>query len=162
MSELALHELLRTACTTCDNVVIVGDFNHRTTDWTRLQAEAEGRRFMDLTQDLFLTQHVHNATRGENILDLVFFSEPNIVDNIRIREPFSDNIVICDIVVSIQTKEWRETYYDFKKATFLEKYDWKRAFQDTEAQIFTSSNLYITPQCNNLFLWQQGRGNPDG
>ena len=55
-----------------------------------------------------------------------------MVDNIRIREPFSDHyIVICDIVVSMQTKEWRETYYDFKKAnynrmkTFLEKYDWK-------------------------------------
>ena len=93
-----------------------------------------------------------------------------MVDNIRIREPLSDhNIVICDIVVSIQTKEWRETYYDFKKVkyngmkTFLEKYDRKRAFQDAEVRTnLTSSNLYITPQCDNLSLWQQGRGDPGG
>ena len=101
-SEPALNELLHTACTSYDNV---GDFNHRTIDWTRLQLEAEGKRFMDLTQDLFLTQHVNNATRGDNTPDLVFSSEPNMVDNIRRREPFSDcNIVICDTVVSIQTK----------------------------------------------------------
>ena len=30
--EVALHELLRSACASCDSVVIVGDFNHRTVD----------------------------------------------------------------------------------------------------------------------------------
>ena len=91
-SELALHELLRTACTTCDSVVIVGDFNHRTID--RQAGRSQGKMIhRPHTRDLFLTQHVHNAIRG----DLVFSSEPNMVDNIRIREPFSDhNIVICD------------------------------------------------------------------
>ena len=68
----------------------------------------------------FLTQHVHNATRGENTLDLVLSSEPNMVKQIRVREPFSDhNIVICDIIVSIQIKEWREMYYDFKRGNIL-------------------------------------------
>ena len=79
--------------------------------------------------------------------------------------------MICDIVVSIETKEERQTSYEFKKAnyngmkTFLEKYDGKRAFHDAEVtQHLTSSNLYITQQCHNLFLWQQarGRGNLNG
>ena len=52
---------------------------------------------MELTQDLFLNQHVPNATRGENTLDmdLTLSSEPNMVDRIRVKEPSSDrNIVI--------------------------------------------------------------------
>ena len=62
-----------------------------------------------------------------------------MVDNIIIRGPFNDhNIVICDIVVSIQTKEWREACYDFNKVDyngmkmFLVKYDRKRAFREAE------------------------------
>lgn len=137
-SELALHTLLRTACATSNNIVIFGDFNHRTIDWSRMQAGAEGIRFMELTQDLFLTQHVCDATRGENILDLILSSEPNMVGQVRVSEPFSDhNMVICDIIVYIHIKEWRETYYDYKRANYdgmkqcLENYDWKQAFQDT-------------------------------
>ena len=102
-----------------------------------MQVGAERIQFMDLTKDLFLTQHVHNATRGENTLDLVLSSEPNMVDQIRVREPFSDhNIVIYDIIMSIQIR--LETYNDFKRGnyeglkTFLEDYDWKQAFQDTD------------------------------
>ena len=136
--ELAFHELLRTACALCDSVVIDGDFNHRIIDWTWMQAGAEGIQFMELTQDLFLTQHVHNATRGKNTLDLVLSSEPNMVEQIRVREPFSDhNIVICDIMF-MQIKDWREMHYDFKRGnyegmkTFLEDYEWKQAFQDTD------------------------------
>ena len=74
-----------------------------------------------------------------------------MVDNIRIRVSFSDhNIVVCDTIVSILTKEWRETYYDLKKANysgmkiFLEKYDWKRTFQDAEVgtQFHTFKYVY--------------------
>ncbi len=70
-----------------------------------MQAGAEGIRFMELTQDLFLTQHVCDATRGENILDLMLSSEPNMVGQVRVNEPFSDhNMVICDIIVSIHIR----------------------------------------------------------
>ena len=32
-----------------------------------MQARVEGARLLEFTQDLFLTQHVHVETRGENI-----------------------------------------------------------------------------------------------
>ena len=71
-----------------------------------MQAGTEGIRLMELTQDLFLTQHAHNATRSENTLDLVLSSEPNMVDQISVRKPSSDhNIVICDITVHVQIKK---------------------------------------------------------
>ena len=71
---------------------------------------AEGARFLELTQDLFLTQQVQVETRGENTLDLILLKEPNTIDAVRVKEPFSDhNIVTCDVIVSVQIKEWRET-----------------------------------------------------
>ena len=85
--------------------LIFGDFNHRSIDWKRMQAGAEGARFLELTQDLFLTQHVHVETRGENIVDLILSTEPNMIDAVRVKEPFSDhNIVTCDVIVSYRLK----------------------------------------------------------
>ena len=54
--ELALHDVTRKACAACNNVVIFGDFNHRSIDWKRMYAGAQRARFLELTQDLFLTQ----------------------------------------------------------------------------------------------------------
>jgi len=58
---------------------------------------------------------------------------------IRVKDPFSDhNIVTCDVIVSVQVKEWRETYYDYKRGNyeemrkFLRDYDWEQAFQNTD------------------------------
>ena len=62
---------------------------------------------------LFLTQQVHVEARGENLLNLILSTEPNMIDAIRVKDPFSDhNIVTYDVIVSVQVKEWRETYYD--------------------------------------------------
>lgn len=58
-----LHALITKACTQYDSVVIVGDFNYRNINWELLQADAEGRPFLELTQELFLTQHVKEPTR---------------------------------------------------------------------------------------------------
>ena len=65
--KLALHDVIRKSCAACNNVVIFGDFNHRSIDWKMMQARVEGARLLEFTQDLFLTQHVHVETRGENI-----------------------------------------------------------------------------------------------
>ena len=73
-----------------------------------MYAGAEGARFLELTQDLCLTQHIHAETRGENILNLILSTEPNMIDAVRVKEPFCDhNIVTCDVIVSVQVKEWR-------------------------------------------------------
>ena len=97
--EIALHDVIRKACAACNNVVIFGDFNHRSIYWKMMYAVAEGARFLELAQDLFLTQHVHVETRGENIVDLILSTEPNMIDAIRVKEPFSDhNIVTCDVI----------------------------------------------------------------
>ena len=49
--------------------IIMGDFNHGRIQWKSLQSTgSEDQKFKNLVQDSFLTQHVLEPTRGENVL----------------------------------------------------------------------------------------------
>ncbi|KAJ8031241.1 hypothetical protein HOLleu_27911 [Holothuria leucospilota] len=131
-SEIALHDLVRKACQNNESVVLLGDFNHRTISWDILAAGSEGAEFLSLTQDLFLTQHVKAPTRGENILDLVLTTSPELVENLQVREPFSDhNIVAFDNVTVVTFKGKRVMNFDYYKADynsmkiFLSSVNWR-------------------------------------
>ena len=68
--------------------IIMGDFNRGYIQWTSLQStEREDQEFLNLVQDSFLSQHVLEATRGENVLDIVMSSQKEFVDNVKICEP---------------------------------------------------------------------------
>ena len=61
------------------------------------------KSFFNLVQDSFLSQHVLEATRGENVLDIVLSSQKEFVDNVKICEPLG----CCDqnqIYVIIKVK----------------------------------------------------------
>ena len=81
VNEVALHNVIGQACRTYKNVIICGDFNHGIIDLNLLQCDSEGQKFLDLTLDCFLHQHVSEPTWGENIFDLVFSSCESMVDN---------------------------------------------------------------------------------
>ena len=52
--------------------IIMGDFNHGHIQWNSLESTGiEDQQFLFLIQDSFLTQHVIEPTRGENVLDIV-------------------------------------------------------------------------------------------
>ena len=89
--EIALHRLISSACEKYNEVMICGDFNHRTINWELLHSEEKGRRFLELSMDCFVTQHVREPTRGENTLDLVLTINPHIVDKVVVSEPFGSN-----------------------------------------------------------------------
>ena len=74
VNEAALHNVIGQDCRRYKNVLICGDFSHRTIDWDLLQCDSDGQTFLDLTLDCFLHQHVDEPTRGENILHLVLSS----------------------------------------------------------------------------------------
>ena len=58
------------------------------------------KRFFNLVQYSFLTQHVLEPTRGENVLGIVLSSQKEFVDNIKICEPpeYSDHNQIYFII----------------------------------------------------------------
>ena len=56
--------------------IIMGKFNHGHIQWSSLQSTGiEDQQFLFLIQDSFLTQHVLEPTRGENVLYIVLSSQ---------------------------------------------------------------------------------------
>ena len=61
------------------DVIITGDFNMPNNDWANssLNSSSASHQTMSLlnvTDSLFLEQHIHEPTRNDSILDLVFSS----------------------------------------------------------------------------------------
>ncbi len=62
--------------------VIIGDFNCPNTDWASMTRDREGNRLIEMAEDAFLTQIVTQPTRENNILDLVFASDPDLTSDL--------------------------------------------------------------------------------
>ena len=121
------------ACRGHGQVLVVGDFNYPSINWNTLECAAADEPFVDLIQDNFLTQHVHESTRGKNILDLVLSTEKNMVEDLQIIEHLSTgdhNMVEFNIVVAVELnneKVTRRCYYkaDYEKiCSFLSNVEW--------------------------------------
>ena len=70
----------------------MGDFNHGHIQWQSLESTGgEDQQFLFLNQDSFLTQHVLEQTRGDNVLDIVLSSQTELVDNVKIHEPLGNS-----------------------------------------------------------------------
>ena len=64
--------------------------NRRGINWENLVTDGHGEKTLDLSQNLFLTQHVIEKPKKESTLDLVFSSEPRMVDDLEVREEFGE------------------------------------------------------------------------
>ena len=70
----------------------MGDLNHGHIQWKSLESTGgEDQQFLLLIEDSFLTQHVQEPNRGENVLDLVLSSQHELVDNVKRHEPFGNS-----------------------------------------------------------------------
>ena len=123
--------------------IIMGDFNHGHIQWTSLQSTGrEDQEFLNLVQDRFLSQHVLEATRGENVLDLVLSSQKEFVDNVKICEPLgcSDHNQI-HFIIKVKGERNRKIRYRnfFHKGRYkdmreyLAKIDWNNTLKNKTA-----------------------------
>ena len=72
--------------------VIMGDFNLPNIDWTlERPIPAPGNKLIQLLADNNLTEHVHETTRQNNILDLVISTEEELIANLKIIDKFGDH-----------------------------------------------------------------------
>ena len=90
----------------------MGDFNHGHIQWNSFESTGiEDQQFLFLIQDSFLTQHVLEPTRGENVLDIVLSSKKELVDNVNIFEPLGNsdhNQIHFDINVKSESKSYEQ------------------------------------------------------
>ena len=71
----------------------MGYFNHGHIQLKSLEsADVDDQQLIFLIQDSFLTKHVLEPTRGDNVLDVVLSSQNEFVGNVKIHEPLGN----CD------------------------------------------------------------------
>jgi len=81
--------------------MLMGDFNFADINWCIPETVDDSHLFLKCVNDNFLFQHVQDPTRGKNMLDLVFTSEKNMIENLVVGENFgtSDHQIIrCNML----------------------------------------------------------------
>lgn len=135
--KLALNQISPT------ELILVGDFNLSAIDWNIprvLDNSSKYELLLDTVQDHFLTQLVTSPTRENNILDLVFASSPDIVENVSVGAPFSDhNSITFSILGSpYEKRDSQKLCYSYVKADWvklrelLQRVPWHCAFLDDD------------------------------
>ena len=112
-------------------IVVTGDFNLPHIDWDLEDCKskytikenpqygtAENQALLDLAHQHSLSQCVKEPARGNNILDLVFTNNPDLVENSEVIAGMSDHdIVITDPNLEIQpSKKKQRKVFFYKKA----------------------------------------------
>ena len=123
--------------------VIMGDFNHGHIQWKSLESVGrDDQQFLFLIQDCFLTQHVLEPTRGGNVLDLVFSSQNELVDNVKICEPLGSsdhNQIHFSIKIQTEITGKKRGRRNFNKGkykqmrTYLASINWTDLMKDKTA-----------------------------
>ncbi len=103
--------------------VLLGDFNYPDINWTRGLASArDGQRtFLHFTFSAGLDQMVRFPTRKENVLDLVFVTEPNLVQCLEIGpkiENCDHETIVGSFVSQVPNQNAIIEYRDFWRADY--------------------------------------------
>ena len=102
-------------------VILLGDFNFPDINWHLCTSGPHGKDFLDLVSDCFLTQHVLFPTRGNNCLDLILSSDPNLVSNVVNKGKIGScdhDLISFDVHVFTQISSCNRLVPDFNKADF--------------------------------------------
>lgn len=125
--------------------VLIGDFNMPGLEWKNSKPSTFKNKKEALLRDLInnfnLFQHVKENTRENKILDLVFTSKAELIDNLRVNPPFSKsdhNMISFDLDFYEQhNKNKQNKFRDYKKADFVslnrffKSIDWISLFSHT-------------------------------
>ena len=101
--------------------IVAGDFNCRVNWINGTTADAESKRLLDFANEEYLTQWVNEPTRGNNVLDLVFSSEDNIISNLSVGEKLGKGdhrMVRFEIETSFTRVDKSFKKLNFKRADF--------------------------------------------
>ena len=128
-------EDLKTALSilTLNHLILARDFNLPSITWkdgigqTELNptyAREVNSMFLDMVNEFGLEQQVYECTRGNHILDLVFASQPNVINNIFTIPGMSDHDAISfEVLTSLEKhKLQKEKYFNITKLTKMEVY----------------------------------------
>ena len=132
------------------HILIMGDFNYPDIDYDnwnlRLNAAKDSVKFFDMTQDLFLYQHVSDFTRvryGQepSRLDYIFTDEENVVDNVNCAAPLGKSDHVCiefNYLSGMEAKPGCDEKRNYWKGNYgairndIQSVDWVQAFANKD------------------------------
>ena len=112
--------------------IIIGDLNCRNINWDNREGDAEGERLLGFAADNFLQQKVREPTRGNNILDLVFTSDGDLVQNARTREHLasSDHLIVeFEVSIGASRNPGKDERYDYRRTNW---HEFRRTFGECD------------------------------
>ena len=116
------HTLCHLTQKSFPNILLTGDFNLPSISWsddnytiqsTPAYGTEVNNKMLDIVNDHSLSQHVHEPTREDNTLDLVFTTKPDMITDVSVESGMSDhNLVVFDINLkpSFNKKPSRSVY----------------------------------------------------
>ena len=128
--------------------VIIGDFNFPGVRWESGCCDSRGRLFYEACSDVFLTQHVEEATHlSGNTLNLVLSSDPSLVRGVEMigRIGASDHeTLLVDIPLDVLTRRASYSLRNFNRANFGEmrrelSIDWEVALSGLNVESMWAS-----------------------
>ncbi len=120
VDDAMLYEEIKTVIQN-KQTIIIGDFNCPNIDWNTMNGDQEGNRLIEMVEDSFLTQDVKQPTRGDNILDLVLASDPDLISDCEVDEKLNGcdhHLIRFNIMMNIALIEINAKIPNFKKANF--------------------------------------------
>ena len=147
LDQLSFEELnksLNLVNQTNSTVWLLGDFSLPKVDWEHLKPKPDCshptfyRECLEALSDCMLEQMVTSPTRGQNILDLFFTTNPTLVDDITVIPGLSDHdIVLAQVNVKPEvTKQVPRNIPLYKKANWDQL---KQSMRDFHLELVHSS-----------------------
>ena len=145
------------------NMIIAGDFNLPDINWAKHTVESSqysselNQTALDAMDGMFLTQMVSKPTRGDNILDLIFTSSPDLIRNICIKPGIGDHDSVTaelQLKAKVSKKTTRTIFMYDKADTDMLKSEMSslsRGFLSTSSGRTASENWqYFTTEIFNI------------
>ena len=131
--------------------IVMGDFNCRNVNWDTGTTDAEGERLLEFANDNFLIQKVRENTRGDNILDLIFTSDIELIYGVTTREHLanSDHLIVeFTVNIDIEVKKSNVQKLNYRKANWE---DFRKEFLgfDLTSEITSVNWNLIKDKINN-------------
>ena len=132
--------------------------------WATLKSDWRCKSLFELTQDLFLTQHVKNNTRNDAVLYLIFISEPGM--NFYVREEFGEGfekysdhiIIIFDMILRAEIKTVQKYTYNYSNAdvigmkSYMKRINWNKELQNKNIKEMWCTLSSILNKCRNKYV----------
>lgn len=127
-------------CPDMGDRLLLGDFNFPGVQWIEGQAHTKDQHhgvapLSQVTEDLFLTQFVTSPTRGDNILDLVFTSDKEMVSSVQVTDTKVSNHKLVEITMGLPAMTNTNTHDSVQSKPFLGQLnfygaDWARVQEE--------------------------------